>query len=532
MADDAGVTLRAPEGRAELESGFKDLRAALAQRSVLLGAKLTINLDRTFARLALPEQARLLANPLVWDHDDQLLSERILDSHKKLADNARVLADLCVREMAPEDPMVSQVIALALLHAGSARKWEQIANQMGNGGNVAGLHRLFKLASRLGVERIIQVFPIGDHEAKATIEGLFIRALLLKRLCGGNLTRQQLEILDHWLWAWLPALTLTNDAGAAGASLCADLTSDFGFGLSIATEGAVPIYLSIAALQRQLRRAVQFFHRGEIYPGWGLATDFRVEEHIGVIDYLRREFSLIEQGATANRAERTHVNDLAVEVYVGFNDVLTRAFPDLSVWTPQHDGVTGVINQDQSRPAQSNTLLGTQAGTHIGARQNAFDQVYQQERRKMRLKDYNESGLGLVALRSAAAITPGDLIAIKLDPGQPCVLGEVVRKAPADTAAEVLLGVSILSRRVQRLTLDAARDSDGRAQKNGVLFLLGADPLGTGDAFIVSQAVLQAKVALSTVDHGDRFTFTLVRQKRTGRGWGLSGFDVRSEPEH
>ncbi len=512
---DHTVSLRDPQGRPRIERAYRDMQAALGQRSAAVAAKAFLALEADFSALVTPEQARLLSNPLLWDQEDQNLCERIFDWYKKLADAGNELAESCVREMDDDAQSVAQVIAIALLHAGNARKWEQIATQMGGGGYSA-LHRLYRMAQKLALHRTLLRIQACGQEMEVTIEALYARAMLLKRLCVGSLNRQQLEILDNWLCAWMPVLSVSREPPKTGAALCADLRSDLGFNLTLSANVDAPIYLSLAALQRQLRRAVQGFHRGEIFPGWGFATEFRLEEHIGVIEYLRGEFALIEQGIRAARAERVYANDSVVEIYVGLSDILTRGFPDLSVWARQTDNRIGLAQKTASGPVRTQS--------------DQFDQIYDPTRRQMRLKDYNESGLGLLASRDdAATISPGDLIAVKLERGQPCVLGEVVRKAPCGSPTDVLIGISIISHSAQRLALESRNKRDGRNQVIAALFVPGADPFGLSDGFVVSHATDQSGLVASVVDKGDKFTFVLNRLRRKGRGWWLSGFDSSME---
>ena len=510
------VSLRDSQGRERIERAFRDIQVAQGQRSAAIAAKMLVPLQSDFAALAAPEQARLLSNPLLWDQEDQNLSERIFDWYRKLSDVGGELAASCARENEGDAELVAKVIALALLHAGNARKWEQIATQMGRGG-YSSLHLLYSTARKLDMHRTPQRIEVNSLDMEITIEALYVRAMLLKRLCIGSLNRQQIEILDNWLCAWMPVLGLTSHMPARGAALCADLRGDLGFGLTLSHEVDSSIYLPLAALQRQLRRAVQCFHRGEIFPGWGFATEFRLEEHIGVIEYLRSEFALIEQGIRAERNERIYANDSVVEIFVGLSDILTRGFPDLSVWTRQTDSRIGLIQRAASAPARTQS--------------DQFSLIYDPMRRQMRLKDYNESGLGLLATRDeAATVSAGDLIAVRLEPGQPCVLGEVVRKAPCTSPTDTLIGISIISRSAQRVLLEFRNKRDGRSQSIAALFVPGEDAFGTSDGFIVSHATDQSKPEANVVDKGDKFTFVLNRLRRKGRGWWLSGFDSSKEP--
>ena len=75
-------------------------------------------------------------------------------------------------------------------------------------------------------------------------------------------------------------------------------------------------YLALAPLQYQLERAIQSFHHGVLFPGWGIGMAFRVGEHVGVIDFLEPELLLLEQKIIVKSKRFSPQSEVAADVYV------------------------------------------------------------------------------------------------------------------------------------------------------------------------------------------------------------------------
>src|SRR5205807_1332460 len=70
---------------------------------------------------------------------------------------------------------------------------------------------------------------------------------------------------------------------------------------------------------------IREFHRGRIVPAQGVAANFRVEEHVAVLEQLK----LLNEAAKEehdDRIERHTTGGAAVEVWVGLGEILSRAF--------------------------------------------------------------------------------------------------------------------------------------------------------------------------------------------------------------
>ena len=95
--------------------------------------------------------------------------------------------------------------------------------------------------------------------------------------------------------------------------------------------------LALTPLQYQLERAIQSFHRGVLFPGWGIGMAFRVEEHVGVIDFLERELMMLEQNILVKSKRFAPQSDVMVDVYFGLDEVTSSALAGQSVNAGGHE---------------------------------------------------------------------------------------------------------------------------------------------------------------------------------------------------
>ena len=72
----------------------------------------------------------------------------------------------------------------------------------------------------------------------------------------------------------------------------------------------------LAPLQYQLERAIQSFHCGVLFQSCGIGVAFRVDEHVGVIDFLERELMMLEQKIIVKSKRSSPQSEVAADVYL------------------------------------------------------------------------------------------------------------------------------------------------------------------------------------------------------------------------
>jgi hypothetical protein len=438
------------------------------------------------------------------------------ESHARFASQLRLFADRAACEDALDARSKAPYYAYALFAGGHECKWRLIAGRRAAQSFAHQHHMQLNRALAVGCSDVVVPVPIEGSAREASVESLYMRALLLERLASGNLTAQQIEILDDWLLAWMHSLMVSRRRPDDENALVADLTGAKGFVLALRDEPEgdprSKVYLPLKPVMRQLDRAIECFHQGLIYPGFGLGMSFRIEEHVGVIDYLSREFEQLMARREFKQPRTTQDAAREVAVYVGMNDIVTRAVQ-----------LSGAALLRVADPFASAARTGYQGASSFSALDPAM--------RLLGLNDMSETGFGLLAGPDQAdAFQIGDLAAVRLATSTPPAVCVVSRKVALPGGNQHLIGLRILTRVARPLALEFPTDGSSQRPPASAIFIPGDDSLGRGDSIIVSETIYRSTIAFRVTLGGNHFRVTLGRVKRQGRGWKMVAFDVVREP--
>ncbi|HEX4331612.1 MAG TPA: hypothetical protein VH040_05720 [Usitatibacter sp.] len=493
------------EGRSEFERARNAVRTMLPDASPDESFQAFLRIESDFDAGVLKVKPDLLGSVLCWKPEDRELSAWIYEQHREIAELARRAADLFERRLGADDKRTLRLVVLAFLHWGEAAKWVVDRREPYD---YAWMHWLMRLAMETSRNLEACEVRLDGRARSANLESLFFRTLLLDRFAGGNLSRQQIEVLDAWIWEWMPALK-----GCAiwpqEPVFRADLDGKGGLRTGERPDPGPTLYLRIAPLEARRREIIKEFHRGRIVPALGVASDFRVEEHVAVLEQLRAAFEA-PQGEGATRVPRRHSSGGPVEVWVGLSEILARGLNALTPATPPH-----VLTVKKG-------LSDTQR-----IRQVQFLDEFESPRRFLRLVDVSDTGYGLEASdQEAFGIGVGDLVGIKLSEDEPCVLGRVARRVPAAYQGKVVIGVNALCADPQALTLSRKERQNRPDDDELFIYVPGCEASGAHDAFVVHEKLLNEPGVHEAMLGDDRFTLQFNRVRGKGRGWALAGFEI------
>jgi hypothetical protein len=371
---------------------------------------------------------------------------------------------------------------------------------------------LMRLAMKSGEARIPMSLDVNGRRVDCTLESLYFRALLLARSASGALNARHMEIVDAWMWRWMPALSGVPSA-PPGASLRADLDSMRGLLRGPREDEGPSLYLPQEPIEAAFRAIVAEFHAGRVVPSEGIAAGFGLDEYITVLDLLRYSLDQARR-MPAPRAVR-HGSTGTVELHVGLGEVEARAF-------------------SPPPPKPSAVSLAAVEGKATGPRRVreqdvAFDAIYGAGHRTLRLFDESEGGFGLEG--SATALLPiavGDIVAVRSPGSDEPVLGKVVRRVASGSRAEVFLGVHRLAGSAH--LIDARWEpSTGKAEDLRMVFVRGEDSSGRHDACLVGERTFAERGKIIVTANGKRYALRLNRIRDHGRGWVLAGFEVGAQ---
>ena len=475
-----------PAVRYLLASKFRSLRNQAASGHAAEACVALASLEDWFQPIALEDLSGLLLQTLAWEQPEKNLAIELHDTASTLADLARQTALAAAKALPRGDDRVPQAIARAVLAWSRASLLEHVgAVPPAKRQRFRDLHLLFAAAERHASTELPQQLTCDGKAMEVSIEGLYVRALLLNRLSGGNLNAQQIMILDNWLLAWMPSMWVTTTPPEDEVALRVTLTGDAGLQHGTFAVADDVRYVCVSPLRQRLDQSVASLHQGELFPGWGLASALRIEDHVGVIDSLERELAQIESAVPLVRLPRTQAFGTVVEAHVGVASAI---------------------------------------GSNFEASGRAL---------RLRLQDHTETGAGLhVDAGERGHVGVGDLISMHLSPGHAPVIGEVVRKRPAAADGEFAIGVRFLARE----TLPLAFVHEGKAghphPNVQALYIAGTDRSGRHDAILVADSVFRAARPLrSTDEDGEVFRVHLNRVRHRGRGWVIAGFEMVLDEE-
>jgi hypothetical protein len=392
----------------------------------------------------------------------------------------------------------AQICALVMLLTAQSIKWKRIAGLRPDAAAREWMHQVFRTAVAFAVDAKVISVRVEEQTIDATVESLYVRALLIDRFSGGNLAGKRLEVLDNWLVAWMSALWLTR--AAVDGEIC------LGVNTQNAQRGLVPhvagdgahLFLSLKPLQRQLDRAIREFHHGRVFPGWGMGLSAPMEDHAALIEFLERELALIEAGAgmgaagKAARGKRVSLGaNQVVGVYFGFKEICEMAFSS----------------------ARLHSFAG--GGAEIGVR-NAVSLV-----------DVSEGGIGLdMTDDDARRVSVGELVAVRIEKGKPCLLGVVVRKSALQKPSATLVGVKILSRSPVYTAMDRVDPATNTWQATEGILICGPAADGFADSVLIAEANYTANAPLAVTLGNETFVLSLRRIREQGKGWRMAAFDA------
>jgi hypothetical protein len=478
---------------------------------------------RDFEEFSRADRERFLQGGLTHTDGDRTVGEWIAERYENLARIGREIVPYNIGDSAPQRAMVAPAWALAILLAGHAIKWRKMSGQMPDSSARARLHKIFRSAIATRVDASILSVTIERRIIETTVEALYVRALLVDRFGSGNLSPRRLEILDTWLVAWMGALWLSREVIPGAPSLAID-TANATRGLAryVPTEPA-DFFLALKPLQRQLDRAIEFFHQGVIFPGWGVGLIFRMEEHIAVLDFVERELNMIEN-ASAQKSKRFAVgNGARVSIFVGFNDVYNRALIAQTT-----------VTRSLGIGSSAATVRGATTGAYVAPAALRLAAIAQAQgladiettRNPVYMLDISDSGLGLeMSTDDAAKIELDELIAIRIEEGRPCVLGIVVRKVNVRNAYATTIGVKVLTKVPLRATMELVTDRTVRQTTTGI-FVAGIGTHGFADSVIVTDAIYKSRPTLNVTIASGVFHIRLGRVRHQGLGWKLAAVEV------
>jgi len=515
--ESATPTDRLTRSHRNLADAHIDLHQAIDRSNQPRSTKMITRALAEFEHFSHSQRLQLLQGGLSQTEGDTALMEWIAARYDHLF---RIAYDVASIKMPTTDEHDPFAWAIALLIGGHSSKWRKMSMQRPDLGAREKLHTLYRSAVAKKCDtQILNVF-VDRNEVETSAEAAYIRALLIERFAGGALTARRLEILDSWLIASQSTFWLAREPVAGEPVLGVDPTDPARSLIPLMPGETSRRYLSLRPLSRQLQRIIDGFHRGTIFPGWGMGLLFRVEEHIAVIDFLEREIHLVGNLAAPKSKRINAARGEVVTMFAGFNDIYAHAL--IMQTTSPPIGTAASIEQIKLNGYGAPSLEAL-----VSANSDTGNFVITERIRSLvTLVDFSEAGIGLEMTGEDAAMLDIDhLVAIQIHPNRPRVIGIVVRKANLHHHAKTLVGIRILARVPLRATLEHVSEALVRPTIKGIL-ICDSPEHGFGDSVILNDVAFKLNPTLSVSMADGLFHFRLGRVRQQGPGWKMAAIEV------
>jgi hypothetical protein len=404
-------------------------------------------------------------------------------------------------------------------------KWGGLLNEPGRGTPWRQLHALYALAEADGYAREPFVLHPSEPAYQATVEALYLRALLFDMLNTGSLTKVQMEIADGWLADWTRAYALDASAEPGRHLLAVDLASDRGMEpLARREPGANARFLRADALGAQVESMKAELRHGRVHGETGAGAVFPIEEHAALLSGIEKLHAAILAGGESRLQPRTALEDREVDVVAGIERILRKL----------HDArgarAAPVPAAPEAAVASMEIIEVSPAGLSVLAADPHIPGALLEpptadpEVERWRVQDLSARGYGLLGDRAASEAIPlHGIVALRNHETGGWILGSVVRKQP-HRDGDVLLGVEVLGYRPIPVELRAEGATPAPAA-----FLPGEDRDGKLDSLLLPLGDFRTGSRFTVRAGGERYAVRLNRITGKGTDWISARFEIESK---
>lgn len=457
------------------------------------------------------QAATVLANEIAWSVEDQEFADWAIRARERWSLALVEFARLEIAALGPGSPLAARLVAMAMAGLGEAVKWRAIAGRRAR--DLYALHEAYRIAESAGIAREPAFVLLQGRSMAATVESLYVRALLFDALCAGALSRREMIVVDDWLVQWSGDFRVTADPPAGGCPVAIGVHGAGGLEPCGRESGPATRFVAgLARLRERIGEARASFHEGLVPARSAQAADLPVEHHVSALARLEELLAYWANPAAARERRSALEGEPGADLFVGLGEIVGRAF--------------GRRATDGGGPGDATPAAGAPARSARAERQETFGMIVERLGRMAAIVDRSAHGVGLaIAQGDGGGPVIGDLVGIRLADG--LKVGRVVRRFADPASDRLRLGVRILVDRPARVALRAAGAGMSRTQADvTALFVPGTDRDGRVDALLVPSATFRAAGPFEMSVGATAYTIRLVRDQVSGRGWVAARFEV------
>ena len=417
--------------------------------------------------------------------------------------------------------MMYQVTGLALSAIHCSVKWGYFLDESARP-PWKQMHALYALADADGYAQVPFVLHASQPDFQASVQSLYLEALLLGLLNSGSLTKGQIEIADGWLAGWCREYSLVAPASEPNG-VCVDLASDAGLRIADPSmRGEDVRQLRADALKGQIVHLQSELAHGRLHAERGAGSAFPIEEHTALLAIVEKLQETIVSGGEARVDRRTTLDNREVDVAIGIDRAMRKMREAPAPATrPDRPAVAQMEMIEVSETGLSALTADPQIAAATVEASAADPEV-----ERWRVHDLSSRGFGLLVDRAAAEAVPlNAIVSLRNQEKGGWIVGTVVRKQPSRGRGEVLVGVEVLAYRPIPVDLQP----QGAATSVRGLFLPGPDAGGRLDSLLLPLGDFRVGGSFTVRSGAARYGVRLNRVVRKGADWINARFEVESK---
>lgn len=424
-------------------------------------------------------------------------------------------------------PMIPNITARAIRGFADIFKWRYFRYEKVEEKLWMRMHNLYRIAEfEAFQDSRLKLYP-GDTRQSTCAEE-YIQALLLSPLGAGSLAPRQIEMVDHWLDNWSDLSRLDGEFDAGRHTFYVDAAK--GQGLRRVRPDDTPEpgyrYLDCTRLREHIEQTERALKSGAPPATLGLGEEFRLPDGYDLLGHVANEWSANHE--RERRGSPRAPAEGRCEVVRDIGNITQRLLAE-------KEAATGGTGGHHLSPEE---ILDIKLYGFVTERtKSSISQRFLGQRdigsEHWPMHDRSESGLGIV-LRGEDSewIKVGKLLAIRLDPAQPWLVG-VIRRITRLKDDERKIGVQLIDAAPELIRLeqgesgaplayvvdDNLHDSD-QPPNLGLVFPNAAD----GNLIILESAryAYGREYRVAEIDGARLIRLDNVRDK--GDGWIMSTF--------
>ena len=399
---------------------------------------------------------------------------------------------------------------------GMSAKWTYFMHMKADGTLWRACHAQYLRAETLGIaHQAVRAYREPDLGA-LTCADIYVQTLLLGMLNAGNLSAQQIEVAHRWVTAFVrnAGIDTSGDGTAHVFHVCLDSARGLEAGTPPGGVSATVRFVDIEPVCARLIDSRESLRRGKIDLN-------EADSQTAVLDYgafldLAERFWSPGMNNVQERAPRVGATAQPVDVVVGFDRLINALTAGTAAQAgaqhPTRDAPQGDANIEFLYPDAPRQHADTLTCT---------------------LKDYSDTGVGLLLPAASTAPEPGALIGFRRSRGGRWEAGVLVRRLATPEAGQILLGIKSISSNPVTVTVQhgkpAANAPASAPGESRAIFAPGDDRRSRADSLILRDVTYARTKDFMLPAGKSKFHVRLTRVLDRGEGWLRAGYQVISK---